>query len=53
MINIVAKVENFKSWMHYKVCPHCGSILEFSDTEINITSEGFTLYCPNCHHNVI
>ena len=52
MPEVIGFVKEQKSYKHRKICPYCGAIVEFFDTEIIIDTMGMCVVCPNCNKDI-
>ena len=53
MSKVVTQIKDYKSYKHYQICPYCGSVIEFFESEIIISPNGRYICCPNCKHNIL
>lgn len=52
MPEVIGFVKEQKNYKHQKICPHCGAIVEFFETEIIRDDMGLCIICPNCYRDI-
>ena len=52
MAEVIGFVKDKKNYKHQKICPYCGAIVEFFNSEIIVDSMGMCIICPSCHKDI-